>query len=158
MAHKSLAVNRRVAYQWCGLYSTLLFQTDGEAVADRQDGRVKIIRRVDQAVELALAFGVLVGVVARDFAIPERVIGDEQPAAPHARHGFADRVGVLVLVHVVEDQIELALYRVEQLHRIAREHFDTRGHAGALEIAARFGGVSIAAVRVIDAALLAYRF
>src|SRR5271165_677125 len=88
-----------------------------DSVAQRNDGCVPVPGVVEQAIQLNDAFGVAVRLgTFRELgiagcigyiAVPKRVIGDEEPALAHASRGHLEDTRIIVLVHVVEEDVEL---------------------------------------------------
>src|ERR1035438_2938583 len=87
------------------------------AVAQRNDRRKPILRRVQQAIELHDTLGVFVGLGAvrqvwiagcvRYAAAPQSIVTDEESALAHARRRHIEDAGIVVLVHIVEYDVEL---------------------------------------------------
>src|ERR1017187_4321778 len=91
----------------------------GDAVAQRNDRREPILRRVKQAVELHDTLGVFVRLLAvrqiriasgvRYPAAPQSIVGNEEPALAHARRRHVEHAGIVMLIHVVEYDVEFLL-------------------------------------------------
>src|SRR5260370_7633602 len=87
-----------------------MLSADGDADAQRDQDRVELLRSVDQPVEFLYAarVDVILRCWPRRLPRPQRIVADEQAAAAQLGQRHAQRGRGLVLVHVVEDQIELA--------------------------------------------------
>src|SRR5215470_18822058 len=97
-----------MAKRWPLFY--LKLTADRNSVAQGNQHGIELFRRVDQAVEFLHTPGVLVvvGRWARGLAGPNRVVGNEQSAATQLWQRRAQSIRVLVFVHIIEDQVELA--------------------------------------------------
>src|SRR6266403_2242198 len=110
----------------CAIFSAdkiaqgLQLLADGDAVTQRDQCGIELLRSIDQPVEFldALRMHIIGKRRPRRFSGPKRIIRDEQPAATQLRQRRVQSVRVLVLVHVIENQIECARRFLDQLHRI----------------------------------------
>src|SRR6266481_3576539 len=126
----------------CAIFSAdkiaqgLQLLADGDAVTQRDQCGIELLRSIDQPVEFldALRMHIIGKRRPRRFSGPKRIIRDEQPAAPQLRQRRVQSVRVLVLVHVIENQIECARRFLDQLQRSSHENLDPRGHTRALKI------------------------
>src|SRR5882762_3163458 len=88
----------------------LQLTADGDAVAQRNEDGVKFLRRIDQPVEFLDALGI--HIIRRRwpcrFSGPKRIVRDKQAPPPQLRQRRVQCVWILMLVHVVENQIECA--------------------------------------------------
>src|SRR5216683_362191 len=128
--------------------SALLLAADGDAVAQRNQHGVKLLRSVDEPVEFlyAASVDVILRCRPRRLPRPQRIVADEQAAAAQLGQRQPQRGRVLVLVHVVEDQIELARRFLQKIMRVANAYLDPFGHARPAKIilrAARFLRIAI---------------
>src|SRR6266478_4604037 len=134
---------------WSGGHSlTLLLPAHGDAVAQRKQNWVELLRGVDEPVKFLYALRVKV--IRRDrpcrFSRPQRIVRDEQPAAAQLGQCHAQRSRVLALVDVVEDQVKRARRFFQQFKRVADAHVDAFSDACPAEIilrAPRFFSVAI---------------
>src|SRR5580704_7135118 len=94
-------------------------QAYGNPVSDWQNGRKQAAVGIDQAIEFAHSFGILVVIALCYPTIPQNIVGNEESAFSNSGDRLLESVRVLILVHIVEDQIELPFNRLEQIHRIA---------------------------------------
>jgi len=69
------------------------------------------------------------------------IVGDEQPAWAHARCCHVEDAGVVVLIHVAEEDVELLFALGQQLQRISGVNLDAIGNAGLSEVAPGFVSV-----------------
>src|SRR6266850_1155736 len=123
---------------------------DGDAVTQRDQNGIELLRSIDQPVEFlnALSIRVIGCGRPRRFAGPKRIIRDKQAPAPQLRQRRVQSVWVLMLVHVVENQIECARRFLEQLLRNSHVNVDPLGHARAPKIIPCPPGFFRVAVRV----------
>ena len=98
----------------------LSFAADEDAITERDEDWVEILRSVSEAVELL--DGARVAIIrfcfARDPARPECVVSDKKPAAADSANGFVEDLWILVLVHIVEDQVEITGRVVKQFQGV----------------------------------------
>ena len=82
-----------------------------------------------------------------DLAVPQHVVGDQQPARPQQADQPVEQRRVELLVAVLKNQIERAGHLRDLQLRVADDDADAIGEAGALEIVARLrarsGSISI---------------
>src|SRR5260370_41505059 len=95
---------------------------DSNAIAQRHNHGVQFPRSVDQLVEALDAVRLLRLGLSGDKAPPARIVCDEQTAPLHAGQCDAKSLWVLFLVHVTEDEIELALLPAQQFERVSHPH------------------------------------
>src|SRR5438445_10288912 len=91
-------------------FPALLLPADGGAVAQRDQNWVELLRSVDEPVKFLYTarLEVIRRRRPRRPSRPQRIVGDEQAAAAQLGQRHEQRLRILVLVHVVEDQVELA--------------------------------------------------
>src|SRR5208337_2302906 len=130
---------------------SLLFDANGDAVANGQDGRKQILRCANQFVEFEDCFGSVVGVRPAELALPENVIRNKKAAAPQPRKRQAKDAWIVGLIHVVEDDVVSFLLLRKNFERVADTNRDALADAGTIEVAARLLGVLVIAVGVDDA-------
>src|SRR6266403_369762 len=113
------------------LVAALQFPANGDAIAKWNQHGIQLLRSVDKPVELldSLRIKVLRSRRPRRSSRPQCIVGDEQAAAAQLGERHAERVRVLVLVHVIEDEIELARTLFQEFMRVAYAHFNPLGHA-----------------------------
>ena len=63
--------------------------------------------------------GASVGILFRDAAAPQNVVGDEQAALAQARRDQAQHARIVVFVDIVEDDVELLLLFGKKFQRVA---------------------------------------
>jgi hypothetical protein len=71
-----------------------------------------------------------------NLAVPQHVVGDEEPARPEERHQAIERRRIERLVAILKDQIERSRHLRELQPCVADDHADAVGKAGAHEILA----------------------
>src|SRR5437762_4931419 len=108
----------------------LSFLADGDAVAQWDQDGVELLQSVDQPVEFLYAtrLDVIRRCRPRRLSRPQRIVADEQAAAPQLGQRHTERGGVLVLVHVVEDQVKLARRFLQQIMCVANAHINPFGN------------------------------
>src|SRR5216684_1833868 len=109
---------------------------DGDAVTQGDQNGIELLRSIHQPVEFldALRMHIIGRRWPRRFAGPKRIIRDEQAPAPQLRQRRVQSVWVLMLVHVIENQIECARRFLDQLQRISYANLDPLGHTRAPKI------------------------
>src|SRR6266403_1978348 len=145
----------------CAIFSAdkieqrLQLLANGDAVTQRDQNGIELLRSIDQPVEFLDALRIrIVGCGwPRRFAGPKRIIRDEQAPTPQLRQRRVQSVGVLMLVHVIENQIECAWRFLDQLQRISHANLDPLGHTRAPKIVLGSPGFFWIAVRVNNFAL-----
>src|SRR5215469_18198269 len=138
--------------------STCLF-LDGNCypVANRQDRGEEFGRLIQLTVELQDGFrGGFRRLLGRDFAAPEHVVGNEQPALAQFGDCEPQYPRIVFLVDVIEDDVKFLLLLGEQLQRVAGADRDAIGHPGTLKVALGLLGVARIAVGVVDASVVAH--
>src|SRR6266850_4723145 len=123
---------------------------DGDAVTQRDQNGIELLRSIDQPVEFldALRIRIIGCGWPRRFAGPKRIIRDEQAPAPQLRQRRVQSVRVLMLVHVVENQIECARRVLEQPLCNSHANVDPLRHARPPKIIPGPPGFFRIAVRV----------
>src|SRR5882762_1624980 len=113
------------------LVAALQFPANGDAVAKRNQHGIQLLRSVDKPVELldSLRIKVLRSCRPCRFSRPQGIVADEQAATAQLGERHAERVRVLVFVHVIEDEIELARSPSQEFMRVAYAYFNPLGHA-----------------------------
>ena len=113
---------------------TLQPDADRHPVAQGDDCREQLLGGVDQPVVGEDPRRVAVRFVVEDLAAPEHIVTDQESAFSEAGHGLPESPGILVLVDVVENDIELTLDLVDELQGIAHEERNFVGDLAAMEI------------------------
>ncbi|HKH97676.1 MAG TPA: hypothetical protein VJ999_01100 [Candidatus Sulfotelmatobacter sp.] len=135
----------------------LLLHGHGQPIADRQDSGVEVRGVVQLAVKFEDGLGLRVGrILLGDVPAPQHVVGNEQSALAQARGYQAQHAGIIFLVHVVEDDVELLFVLGEELQRVAGVEGDAAGDAGAGKVAAGALGILPVAIGIDDAAFLSH--
>src|ERR1700733_1883431 len=80
------------------------------------------MRRVDRAVELLDTARIFIVGSAGNLARPEHVVGDQKAAASQAWQCTAKGFGILMFVHINENDVELARRLPEEFQRVSDEH------------------------------------
>ncbi len=105
-----------------------------DAVAEWNDRREKIFGGIDQPVVGEDPGGFPGRFLVENSSAPENVVAEEQSALPQFRDCLAEDPGVLMLVDVVEDDIELPIDLVDQLDCVAGDELHLAGEFRALEV------------------------
>src|ERR1700732_4817043 len=116
--------------------SALELAANRNAVAQRNQNREQLFRRIYQPVELlhAARIPIFGSRGSRCFAGPQGVVRHKQSSALQLRQCCAQRVRILVLVYVVENEIKLSGRLLHQLQRVAHLHVDALGHSRSPEM------------------------
>src|SRR5258708_4661065 len=128
--------------------AALQFPANGDPIPQRDQNGIELLRGVNETVEFLDASRVRVVRCRRPrrSSRPQCIVGDEQAAAAQLGERHAERVRVLVLVHVIEDEIELARTLFQEFMRVTYAHFNPLVHARPPKIIfrlARFLGMAV---------------
>src|SRR5580658_7685871 len=128
----------------CEIYSVhsflavLLLATNRHAVTQRNQNGIELFRGIDQPVEFlhTECRSIIRSGRSRRLARPERIVRDEQSSSLEFRQRHAQSVRVLVLVHIVEDQVKFARSLLQQFECVAHLDIYALGHSSPPKVLA----------------------
>src|SRR5215475_818753 len=114
----------------------LALATDSQAVAQGNQHRIKLFRRIHHSVEFlhALRVLVLLRCWTSRLAGPNRIVRNKQTAPPKLWPHRMQRGRVLVLVDIDENHVEHARRLLHYRQRVSNLDFDSLGHARHAEV------------------------